>query len=88
MKLYEEMKMWEALWDDPKATTYTDDEIWDLIDGLIAKIPENYLFEYGGFTDESYAEPQAIYSTLQTTWARSTLFTSGTPRAISCMRTE
>lgn len=69
MKLYEEMKMWEAMWDDPKSAKYTDDEIWNLVDGLIAKIPENYLFEYGGFTDEGYEDhfdPGSWYGHYQT----------------------
>jgi hypothetical protein len=59
MKLYEEIKMWESLWED-RIETYIDEKTEKIIDDLLEKA-DNYIIEYEGF-DEDYAEDHWDYS--------------------------
>jgi hypothetical protein len=64
MNLYKEIKLWEALWDDP-ARTYTDDETNKLVDELLSKYSD-FVFEYASdvvsYTYEDVRYPDFEYS--------------------------
>jgi hypothetical protein len=59
MKLYEEMNMWESLWED-RIETYIDEKTEKIIDELLEQA-DIYVIEYEGF-DEDYAEDHWDYS--------------------------
>lgn len=52
MNLYEEMKLWESMWDDP-ARTYEDTETDKLVDEILSNYSEeDFTYEYDGFSEE------------------------------------
>ena len=59
MNLYEEMKLWESMWED-KVETYIDEKTEQIIDDLL-KNADPCIIEYEGF-DEDYAEDHWDYS--------------------------
>ena len=59
MNLYEEMKMWESMWED-RIENYIDEKTEQLIDDLLEKA-DPCIIEYEGF-DEEYSQDHWSYS--------------------------
>jgi hypothetical protein len=59
MNLYEEMKLWEAMWED-KVENFIDEKTEKIVDDLLGKV-DDFVIEYEGF-DEEYDEDHWDYS--------------------------